>query len=102
MWGGSPDRNMVSSMKGLPASWDVTSKKNVKWVAQLGSQRQVYCGTNNELLRKPKEGGDRGVLMCFRESDGQFLWQHSNEKLSTGRANDWPFQGVCSFPPGRR
>ena len=33
MWGGTPDRNMVSTMKGLPTSWDVKSKKNVKWVA---------------------------------------------------------------------
>src|ERR1041384_7595749 len=38
MWGGSPDRNMVSNMKGMPTSWDVKTKKNVKWVAQLGSQ----------------------------------------------------------------
>jgi outer membrane protein assembly factor BamB len=107
MWGGTPDRNMCSSMKGLPVSWDIQSKKNVKWMAQLGSQSygnpvvaggQVYAGTNNELLRNPKEGGDRGVLMCFRESDGQFLWQHTNEKLPAGRANDWPFQGVCSSP----
>jgi outer membrane protein assembly factor BamB len=36
--------------------------------------------------------------MCFRESDGKFLWQHTNEKLPAGRANDWPFQGVCSSP----
>src|ERR1700683_3577964 len=90
MWGGTPDRNMVSNMKGIPTSWDVKSGKNVKWVAQLGSQAygnpvvadgQVYVGTNNELNRNPKEGGDRGVLMCFRESDGKFLWQHTNEKL---------------------
>jgi outer membrane protein assembly factor BamB len=107
MWGGTPDRNMVSNMKGLPTSWDIKTGKNVKWTAQLGSQAygnpviaggQVYVGTNNELLRNPKEGGDRGVLMCFRESDGKFLWQHTNEKLPAGRANDWPFQGVCSSP----
>jgi len=30
MWGGTPDRNMVSSMKGLPTEWDVAAKKNVK------------------------------------------------------------------------
>jgi outer membrane protein assembly factor BamB len=107
MWGGTPDRNMVSKMKGLPTSWDVKAGKNVKWIGQLGSQAygnpvvaggQVYVGTNNELLRNPKEGGDRGVLMCFRESDGKFLWQHTNEKLPAGRANDWPYQGVCSSP----
>ncbi len=107
MWGGTPDRNMVSSMAGLPTSWDVATKKNVKWVATLGSQTygnpvvaggRVYVGTNNEGLRNPKEGGDRGVLMCFRESDGQFLWQQANAKLPAGRVNDWPFQGVCSSP----
>ena len=107
MWGGTPDRNMVSNLKGMPTSWDVKTKKNVKWVATLGSQSygnvvvaggQVYVGTNNELARDPKQGGDRGVLMCFRESDGEFLWQQTNEKLAAGRVNDWPFQGVCSSP----
>ena len=107
MWGGTPDRNMISAVKGLPTSWDIKTKKNVRWVAELGSQSygnpvvaggQVYVGTNNELVRNPNEGGDRGVLMCFRESDGQFLWQHTNQKLAAGRANDWPFQGVCSSP----
>src|SRR5712692_1197714 len=107
MWGGTPDRNMVSLMKGIPTAWDIKTKQNVKWMAQLGSQSygnpvesggQVYAGTNNELVRNPKEGGDRGVLMCFRESDGKFLWQHTNEKLPAGRANDWPYQGVCSSP----
>src|SRR5215212_7018346 len=38
MWGGTPDRNMVSKAKGMPTSWDVKTKKNVKWVADLGSQ----------------------------------------------------------------
>jgi outer membrane protein assembly factor BamB len=107
MWGGTPDRNMVSSMKGLPLTWDVASKKNVKWVAALGSQTygnpvvargMVFVGTNNEALRDPKQAGDRGVLMAFRESDGQFLWQNTHEKLAAGRVNDWPYQGVCSSP----
>jgi outer membrane protein assembly factor BamB len=107
MWGGTPDRNMVSSMKGLPGEWDVKTKKNVKWVAQLGSQSygnpvvaggMVFVGTNNELLRDPKQAGDRGVLMAFRETTGEFLWQHTHAKLESGRANDWPFQGVASSP----
>ena len=107
MWGGSPSRNMVSSMKGLPLDWDVKTKKNVKWVADLGSQSygnpvvaggMVFVGTNNELARDPKQPGDRGVLMAFRESTGEFLWQHAHPKLESGRANDWPFQGVASSP----
>jgi len=107
MWGGTPDRNMVSNMKGLPAEWDVKTKKNVKWVADLGSQSygnpvvaggMVFVGTNNELVRDKNQGGDRGVLMAFRESDGEFLWQQTHIKLESGRANDWPFQGVASSP----
>lgn len=107
MWGGTPDRNMVSTMKGLPTTWDVKSKKNVKWVAQLGSQSygnavvsggMVFVGTNNEGLRDPKITGDKGVLMAFRESDGTFLWQMVHDKLVAGRVNDWPYQGVASSP----
>jgi outer membrane protein assembly factor BamB len=107
MWGGTPDRNMISSMKGLPLDWDVKTKKNVKWVAELGSQSygnpvvaggMVFVGTNNELVRDKAQGGDRGVLMAFRESDGEFMWQQTHVKLEAGRANDWPFQGVASSP----
>ena len=105
MWGGTPDRNMVSNMKGLPIDWDIKTKKNIKWVAELGSQSygnpvvaggMVFVGTNNEGMRDPKQPGDRGVLMAFKESDGTFLWQQTSEKLSSGRANDWPYQGVAS------
>jgi outer membrane protein assembly factor BamB len=107
MWGGSPDRNMVSTMKGLPTAWDVKTKKNVKWVAELGSQTygntvvaggMVLVGTNNEAARDPNVKGDKGILMAFRESDGQFMWQAVHDKLAAGRANDWPFQGICSSP----
>ena len=107
MWGGTPDRNMVSQAKGMPGEWDVKTKKNVKWVAQLGSQSygnpvvaggMVFVGANNELMRDPKQPGDRGVLMAFRESDGEFLWQQTHPKLESGRANDWPFQGIASSP----
>jgi hypothetical protein len=105
------DRNMVSNAKGIVAKWDVAKKENVLWVQALGSQTygnptvahgQIYVGTNNEGVRDPKQPGDRGVLMAFRTSDGEFLWQHTNEKLAAGRVNDWPFQGVCSSPSRRR
>jgi outer membrane protein assembly factor BamB len=107
MWGGTPDRNMVSSMKGLPTTWDLKSKKNVKWIAELGSQAYgnpavsggyVLVGTNNETMKDPNVKGDKGILMAFRESDGQFMWQAVHDKLASGRANDWPYQGVCSSP----
>ncbi len=107
MWGGTPNRNLVSGMKGLPLEWDVKTKKNIKWVADLGSHSygnpvvasgMVFVGTNNEGLRDPKQPGDRGVLMAFREATGEFLWQHTNTKLESGQASDWPYQGVASSP----
>ena len=107
MWGGTADRNMVSNMKNPPTSWDIAAKKNIRWMSAVGSQSygnpvvaggMVFIGTNNEGLRDPKQPGDRGVLMAFRESDGEFLWQHTSEKLAAGRVNDWPFQGVASSP----
>jgi outer membrane protein assembly factor BamB len=107
MWGGTQVRNMVSEMKGAPTTWDIQAKKNVRWVAELGSQSygnpvvaggKVFVGTNNEALKDPKQPGDRGVLMAFDEKTGEFLWQITHEKLASGRVNDWPFQGVASSP----
>ncbi len=107
MWGGTADRNMVSTQKGMPGTWDLVTGKNIKWVAALGSQTygnpvvaggMVFVGTNNEAVRDPKVTGDKGILMAFRESDGEFLWQAVTDKLAAGRVNDWPFQGICSSP----
>ena len=107
MWGGSPDRNMVSDATGMPTTWDVKTGKNIKWVASLGSQSYgnptvsdgvVLVGTNNEATRDPKQPGDRGVVMAFKEATGEFMWQATFEKLTSGRANDWPFQGIASSP----
>ena len=107
MYGGTPSRNMVSDAVHLPSRWDPETGLNVKWTATLGSQSyggpviaggKVYVGTNNQLPRNPKVVGDRGVLMAFRAADGQFLWQAVHEKLSQGKVNDWPLQGICSTP----
>src|SRR5688500_15580125 len=107
MWVGSPDRALVSDATALSTAWDVKTGTNIKWGGSLGSQSYgnpvvgsgvVLGGTNNEAMRDPKQAGDRGVLMAFRESDGEFLWQHTSEKLTSGRANDWPLQGIASSP----
>ena len=107
MWGGTPDRNMISNMVGLPSDWDIDTGRNIKWVAELGSQTYgnpvvaegvVLVGTNNEAVKDLRQQGDMGVLIAFREEDGELLWQHANEKLAAGRVHDWPYQGVCSSP----
>jgi outer membrane protein assembly factor BamB len=120
-WGGSPARNNVAEGKNIPSEWEPgdfdkktgkwlkETSKNVKWVAQLGTQTygnpviangQIYVGTNNGAgwLKRYPETVDLGCLIAFKESDGSFLWQHSSEKLPTGRVHDWPLQGICCSP----
>ena len=98
LWGGTLSRNMVSDEKNVPVSWDLETGENIKWTAELGSQSyagplivggKVFVGTNNKALRNPKLTGDRGVIKAFNESDGEFLWQATHTKLTSGRVNDW-------------
>jgi outer membrane protein assembly factor BamB len=105
MWGGTAQRNMTSTMKGLPDAWDVKTGTNIKWKAPLGSTSngnpvvangKIFLGTNNGNPRNPELTGDKGVLMCLRESDGTFLWQAVTDKLDED--SDWPEEGVCSSP----
>ena len=118
-WGGSRSRVNTPAGDRIPSTWDVgeistetgrgQAGRNIKWVANLGSQTygnpvvangKVFVGTNNAAgyLRHYPPTVDLGVLLCFDEGTGDFLWQHSNEKLPTGRVHDWPLQGVCSTP----
>lgn len=108
MWGGEPTRNMINTAeKNIPATWDIETGRNVKWTARLGSQTygnpvvaggKIFLGTNNQGVRQPKARGDKGVILCFRENDGKFLWQLTHDKLPAGRVHDWPQQGICSSP----
>lgn len=119
-WGGTSERNNTPVGRDIPTEWEIgdfnfrtgewnpEGSNNVKWVARLGSQTygnpvvaggKVFVGTNNSagwLKRYPGETVDLGVLLAFDIKDGKFLWQHSSEKLPTGRVHDWPMQGICS------
>lgn len=108
-WLGSPFRNNVVVADKIPLEWDVTTGKNVRWSVKLGSETygnpvvangKVYVGTNNGAGYVPRfpNSVDLGALICFDEQTGNFLWQHCNEKLPTGRVHDWPDQGICSVP----
>ncbi|MGE0609692.1 MAG: PQQ-binding-like beta-propeller repeat protein [Pirellulales bacterium] len=117
-WGGDGARNNTPQGKNIPTDWDVGeldddgnyiagSGRNIKWVVPLGSQTysnpvvaggKLFIGTNNgggHLDRYPASI-DLGVMLAFNEADGKFLWQHSSEKLPTGRVHDWPLLGLCS------
>lgn len=108
-WCGTPLRNNVPEGKNIPTEWSVSEKTNIKWSAALGSQTygnpvvangKVYVGTNNQsaYIKRYPPNVDLGCLLCFDEATGKFLWQHSSEKLPTGRVHDWPQQGICCSP----
>ena len=120
-WAGSPVRNNTPEGKDIPTEWETgefdsktgewkkDTAKNVKWVGRLGSQSygnpvvangKVYVGTNNGAgwIKRYPSSVDLGCLLCFNDADGKFLWQHSSEKLPTGRVHDWPMQGICATP----
>jgi outer membrane protein assembly factor BamB len=93
--------------------------KRVKWKETLGSRAyggptvgsgRVLVGTNNENPRNKRDRGkateddpmgppiDKGIMMCFEEGSGKFLWQLVCDKLESGQVNDWPREGICSSP----
>ena len=104
-WGERFSRNMVSDETGLPDHFDPKTGDNVKWSVPLGTQcystpvvagGRVLIGTNNDEPRDPRHQGDRGVLMCFNEADGGFVWQLIVPKLGEDMFLDWPHAGMCS------
>ena len=118
-WGERHSRNMVSDETGLPTSFeagrrdgqtgniDPDSTEGVRWVARLGTQTngspvvaegKVLVGTNNGAPRDERIEGDRGVLMCFDEADGRFLWQLVVPKMYEIKYSDWHFVGITSSP----
>ena len=106
-YGGSSYRNNTSDDTGLPEKWDVKTGKNIKWTAPLGNavysspimaDGKIFIGTNNNsaLVKRLPRDVDVSVLVCVDAETGEFLWQHANEKLKTGRVHDWPELGICS------
>jgi hypothetical protein len=127
MFGGSPARNMVNLTGRISAAvlgkvneegkFVASDAAAIKWHADLGSRAyggpivaggKVFVGTNNELPRNPRDAVknadgeiepiDKGIVMCFDESTGKFLWQAVHDKLPGGQVVDWPKEGVCSTP----
>ena len=120
MWGGDPARNNVPEATNIPSTWNIgefdddgvwdsTTAKNIKWVAAVGNvtygnpvvaDGKIYVGTNNGsgYIKRYPSSVDLGCLICYDEETGKFLWQHSSEKLASGRVHDWPQQGICCAP----
>ncbi len=113
MLGGTISRNLANATeKNIPGDWSIKTdkkgkEKNIKWSAHLGSVAyggpviaggRIFVGTNNEAPRDPAINGDKGIMMCFRESDGKFLWQAVHDKLPNPDENDYGKTGIASVP----
>jgi outer membrane protein assembly factor BamB len=99
--------------KHIPSEWSIQegAQKNIKWVARLGNRGymppavaggKVFIATNNGNPRDPKVKGKKAILMCFRESDGQFLWQivHDmpSQQIVIGAEGSAEEDGLLSTP----
>jgi len=120
MWGRTLSRNMTApEAKGLPVDFeagdfkdnsdliDMSTTKNVRWVAKLGSQTygnptvaqgKVFVGTNNEGNPDPRFKGDFSLLKCLDEKTGKTLWTLTVPKMGSGKVGDWEYLGICSSP----
>ena len=104
-WGGDSHRNNSPVGYDIPTEWEVgefdyrtgewdpTKAENIKWVAKLGSQTygnavvsggKVFVGTNNSggWLERYPSNVDLGCMIAYDLETGDFLWQHSSEKLT--------------------
>lgn len=97
-------RNAVSPEKHAPIDWDVglsgMESRNILWSARLGSlscgdpvvaDGLVWVGTNSR-------DGDASVLMCFRERDGDFLYEYVSPRLDDPIRYDWSSTSLASSP----
>jgi outer membrane protein assembly factor BamB len=110
LWGGTIQRNLVNlDERNIPIDWSTKkgAEKNIKWSVALGSKAyggpiiaggKIFVGTNNNVPRNKAVRGDKGILMCFNQATGEFLWQAIHDKLPIGRVQDWPDEGICSSP----
>ncbi|HWG42513.1 MAG TPA: PQQ-binding-like beta-propeller repeat protein [Gemmataceae bacterium] len=111
LFGGSVSRDLVNLVeKDMPTKWEARRSKkaqNIKWFEKLGDKAyggpiiaggKIFIGTNNQAPRDKTVKGDKGIIMCFREATGEFLWQSVHDKLPAGLVNDWPLEGICSSP----
>jgi len=109
MFGNGPGRNMANTTeKGIPDDFSIKKgeQKHIKWTAVLGTRAyggpvvagdRIFIGTNNDRPRDKAIKGDKGVLMCFRASDGAFQWQHVYNRLPD-EGNNAPREGLISAP----
>ena len=110
MRGRGHHRNAVVPDENAPVDWQLPDNempaRNIRWSTELGtvsngdpviSNGLVWVGTNNGRPRNTQKKQDAGVLICFDEIDGRFLYQYVSQRIA-GREIDWPGSSQCGSP----
>lgn len=109
-WGRDATRNAVSPEAGAPLDFEfpvpaadgrpAKAGRGVAWAAELGSRTigtpvvaggLVWIGTNTRPPADesiPAKAWDAGVLRCFRETTGEFVWCRRSPRLKEGYPQD--------------
>ena len=83
----------VAQTGNPPVDWDTTTGRNIVWSVELGNETfgrpvvagdAVYVGTDNARHMNPAFQEESGVLMAFRATDGEFLWQDVAPRVERG------------------
>ncbi len=89
----SPLQTTVVPTGNPPVDWDTSTGRNIVWSVPLGDETYgrpvvagdtVYVGTDNGRQMNPAYLKNAGVLMAFRATDGQFLWQDVAPRVERG------------------
>jgi len=123
-WGGRDNRNNISDEKDLPDGFvpganvssggavDLSTARNVRWVARLGSNcygnptvagGRVFVGTDDQTVVEDSrlQRARGGLVKCFDEKTGRLLWQLVTPER-TGLPKQFHFSqqylGCCSSP----
>ena len=109
-WGRTSHRNNVYD-GDLPLTWEATDKhgirpgRGVRWRVEVRTRTypygfrgdpavaggRVYVGSKGihvDYLERDYEGAPPGLMLCFRESNGEFLWQFTSPRLASRPSHD--------------
>jgi outer membrane protein assembly factor BamB len=88
-----PPTDVAPATGNPPVDWDPSTGRNIVWSVELGKETYgrpvvagdvVYVGTDNARPRDPSYQKESGVLMAFRATDGEFLWQDLAPRVERG------------------
>jgi len=101
-----PSETTVPQTGNPPVDWDTTTRRNIIWSVELGNEVYgrpviagdvVYVGADNTRRVNPAFQEDSGVLMAFRATDGEFLWQDVAPRVERG-LREWLLPSTTSAP----